>query len=102
MSIRKQYIKGKSSCRVTFRIDETIRNAAKKAHLVGEFNGWSPTAQPMRRTKTGGFAATIDLPRGKEYQFRYLLDQQRWENDPDADKLAPTPYADSQNSVVVV
>ena len=102
MGIRKQFLKSKPVCKVTFKIPEKEGNGPIMAHVVGEFNDWSTTATPMKRLKNGAFSATVELEKGRSYQFRYLLGQTHWENDPDADKLAPTPYADSQNSVVVV
>jgi hypothetical protein len=56
----------------------------------------------MRKLKNGSFTVTIDLEPDREYQFRYLLDDKTWENDYEADRYAPTPYADSENSVVVL
>jgi len=56
----------------------------------------------MKKLKTGVFTVTLDLGKGREYQFRYLLDKKSWENDMDADKFVPTPFGDSENSVVVV
>jgi hypothetical protein len=44
----------------------------------------------------------IDLQAGREYQFRYLIDDTRWENDPKADRYAKSPFGDSDNSVVIV
>jgi len=102
MSIKKQYLKTKPVCKVTFKIDAAVSNAAPKAHVVGEFNAWSTSAHPMKRLKNGGFTATLDLEKGREYQFRYLLDKQRWENDSEADRQVPTPYGDSHNSVIAV
>jgi len=102
MSIKKQFLKSKPMCKVTFRIPEEIGNSAKSAHVVGEFNEWSLLATPMRRLKSGAFTATLDLKQGREYQFRYLLDKKIWENDAEADKFVPTPYGDSDNSVVVL
>ena len=56
----------------------------------------------MKSTKEGKFSTTVDLESGKEYQFRYLIDETRWVNDSEADKFVPTIYGDSDNSVVVV
>ena len=56
----------------------------------------------MKKQKTGEFTTTLDLEKGREYQFRYLFDKKNWVNDRDADKFVPTPYGDSENSVVVV
>ncbi|MDX1655300.1 MAG: isoamylase early set domain-containing protein, partial [Candidatus Competibacteraceae bacterium] len=47
----------------------------------------------------GSFTVTVNLESGKEYQFRYLLDGERWENDWEADKYVPAGGHD--NSVVV-
>ncbi len=102
MSIKKQFLRSKPVCKVTFRIPEEIGNSAKIAHVVGEFNGWSFFATPMKKLKSGAFTTTLDLEHGREYQFRYLLDKKKWENDADADKFVPTPFGDSQNSVIVL
>jgi hypothetical protein len=54
----------------------------------------------MKRLKSGAFSTTVDLNAGYDYQFRYLLGNSHWENDPDADDLVPTPYGDSHNSLI--
>lgn len=100
MTIRKQFLKSRPVCKVSFKIPEGVANGAKNAHVVGEFNDWSTMATPMRRLKNGAFRVTIDLATGRSYQFRYLLGQSQWENDPDADDDLPTPFADSRNSVI--
>jgi len=100
MSIKKQYLKTKSICKVTFKIDAAFSNADPEAYVVGEFNGWSTSQNPMKRLKNGGFTATIDLEKGRAYQFRYLLGNQHWENDNEADRQVPTPFGDSRNSVI--
>jgi len=102
MSIKKQYLKKKPICKVTFRLPKEASNAAKTVHVVGDFNGWDTHATPMKKLKNGDFSATLDLDMYKEYQFRYLKDSKHWENDWDADKYVPTPFGDSENSVVVV
>ena len=51
---------------------------------------------------TGEFKVTVDLEVGREYQYRYLLDDRRWTNDDDADRYVPAGVADTENSVVVV
>ena len=102
MSIKKQYLKSKPVCKVTFRISEKIGNTAGTAHVVGEFNNWDFISTPMKKLKTGEFTTTLDLEKGREYQFRYLLDNNIWENDADADKYLPTPFGDCENSVIAV
>lgn len=102
MSIKKKYSKSKGICKVTFDLPESIGDDVQKVYVVGEFNNWSTTATPMKRQKNGSFRATLDLPKDHEYQFRYFLDNGEWENESDADKYAETPYADSENSVIVL
>jgi 1,4-alpha-glucan branching enzyme len=102
MSIKKQYLKSKPVCKVTFRISEEIGNSAGTAHVVGEFNNWDSVYTPMKKLKTGAFTTTLDLEKGREYQFRYLLDNKIWENDADADKYVLTPFGDCENSVIAL
>ncbi len=102
MSIAKRYLKTKPVCKATFRLPKKACQGTATVHLVGEFNGWDLSATPMKKQKSGIFAVTIDLPAGREYQFRYLLDGTRWENDWEADRYMPTPFGDAENSVVVV
>jgi 1,4-alpha-glucan branching enzyme len=100
MSIKKRYLKRKPVCKVTFRISEELAKSADVAHVVGEFNNWDYYSTPMKKLKKGAFTTTLDLEKGREYQFRYLLDNCYWQNDGDADKFVPTPFGDSKNSVI--
>lgn len=99
--LKKQYLKTKDVFRTTFRLSETIANEADCAQLVGEFNNWGKGETiEMQKLKNGSFKAVIDLPEG-EYQFKYLVDQDRWENDDEADLYVEAPYG-GENSVVRV
>lgn len=99
MSLKKKYGKNADLCEVSFSVPQDT--GATAIYLVGDFNDWNPDANPMNKLKNGTFSVTIKLKRGREYQFRYLLDGQRWENDWEADKYAPNEYGD-ENSVLVV
>ena len=100
MSLRKQQLKSKPICKVTFRLPKEAGINAEKVHIVGEFNDWNVEATPMKKLKNGSFTATLDLESGREYQFRYLVDGSKWENDRKADKYVKSPFGDSENSVV--
>lgn len=102
MSLKKQYLKTKNVCKVTFRLPKAAVAKAKTVHIVGEFNRWSTVETPMKRLKSGEFKAVLDLPPGQAYQFRYLVDQTRWENDWDADRYVKSDFGDCENSVVAV
>ncbi len=68
--------------------------------LVGEFNDWDQSAMPLKRLKSGVWKTTIDLKKDTTYQFRYLIDGERWINDRSADRYVPN-HIDGDNSVVV-
>ena len=102
MTINKRYFKTKPCCTVTFRLQKRDIGPAEKASVVGEFNEWQTSATPMTRLKDGSFKATVDLEPGRQYQFRYLLDDERWVNDAEAEAFVPTEYYDAENSVVRV
>ncbi len=102
MSLKKQYLKSRNGCKVTFRLPKNAAPDAKTVHIVGEFNGWSTVKTPMRRLKNGEFTVVIELVPGRSYQFRYLIDQNRWENDWKADEYVKSDFGDCENSVVAV
>jgi len=101
MSLKKQYLKKNSACKVTFSFPREAAGPATQVSLVGDFNAWDKHAIPMKRLKNGGFTATVTLESNKEYHFRYFLDGDRWENDWNADKYVPNSHG-SDDSVVVV
>ncbi len=102
VGIGKEYLENKNVCRVTFRLPKIAVLCAKTVYIVGDFNSWSIHANPMKMLKNGDFSISLKLEPGKEYQFRYLIDDARWENDWNADKYVKSPYGDCDNSVVVV
>lgn len=102
MIVRRQYLKSRLVCKVTFKLSAEIGNSAHQASLVGEFNDWDAGTNRMKKLKDDSFTITVDLEQGKEYQFRYLLDSIYWENASNADRYALTPFGDSENSVIII
>jgi hypothetical protein len=100
--IKKAYFRSRSGCKVTFRLPRIAAPEAETVSVVGEFNSWDIHATPMKKLKNGDFTITLDLQPGREYQFRYLIDDSVWENDWNADRYVRSPYGDSDNSVVLV
>jgi hypothetical protein len=54
--------------------------AANRVSLSGDFNGWSPSATPMRRDSSGYWETTVDLAPGR-YQYKFVVDGE-WIPDP--------------------
>lgn len=101
MSLKKQYLKSKPICKVTFSVAaEVVENAGQVA-LVGEFNNWNlEEAIELSKLKNGSFKTTVDLPVETEYQFKYIVDGSKWINDDEADFYVSNGINDEKNSVV--
>lgn len=95
--LKKQNGRGKS-VKVTFSLPTEIQG--ENAYLVGDFNNWDEQATPMKHDGAKGFSATVMLEKGREYQFRYLIDGREWHNDWQADTYVPNPFS-GDNSVVI-
>jgi 1,4-alpha-glucan branching enzyme len=102
MGIKKQYLKSKPECKVTFTLPKEAVAGAKKVTLVGEFNDWSETKTPLKKMKNGSASVSLNLTTGREYQYRFLLDGKNWENDWQADKYVPSGIPGVDNSVVIL
>ena len=103
MSIKKQFLKSKPVCKVTFSLTKEEVAEAEKVQLLGDFNGWNvEEAIDLKKFKNGSYKATIDLPTEQEYQFKYLLDNVKWENDAEADHYVNNGISAEENFVVVL
>jgi DNA-directed RNA polymerase omega subunit len=100
--IKKEYLEGGKLCKVTFRLPSMAAPGAKSVCIVGDFNDWNTHANPMKRQENGDFEISLKFEPKKEYQFRYFIDESKWENDWNADKYVKSLLGDSDNSVVVV
>ena len=99
MSFKKQFSKSKPVCKVSFRLDAAEASGATKVQLLGDFNNWDESAEPMTALKSKDFTATVELEAGKEYQFRYLIDGSVWKNDAQADFYAANSFGE-KNGVI--
>jgi len=99
--LKKQYSKSKPVCKVTFALPKEAVNGGKVIKVLGEFNNWSwKEGLPMKAGKNG-FQASLELATGRHYEFRYLVDNETWVNDWEADAYYPTPYG-VENSVIYI
>jgi 1,4-alpha-glucan branching enzyme len=79
-------LKLKKLRRITFRLRKVAAADSKSVCIVGNFNNWNTHAAPMEKFKDEDYCIELDLEAGREYQFRYLIDELKWENDRNADK----------------
>lgn len=101
MAIKKQYFKTKPDVKVTLSLPKTAVKGAKKVEVFGDFTDWSEGIK-MTKQKDGSYKASVTLNPEKEYQFRYLIDSETWENDWKADKYVSNGVSNEENSVVVL
>ena len=96
MAIKKQYLKSKPVCKVTFSIEA---KDAKKVTVAGDWNKWSVKSTPLKKLKNGTFKGTVDLPSDKSYEFKYVVDG-NYVNDNQADEYVWNDFAASENGVI--
>ncbi|MDX1614860.1 MAG: isoamylase early set domain-containing protein [Candidatus Promineifilaceae bacterium] len=101
--LHKRHIDYLNLCRVTFEVPAADVPAADvpaadvpatelpedgpvaSLVVVGDFNDWDAAATPLRYNATKeAYQAAVKLEPDQVYQYRYLLNGQRWFNDPQA------------------
>lgn len=93
--LTKKFFKTKDEAEVTFEFN---RSGVTSVSLFGDFNDWQATEMKFNK-KTQSFKTKIRLPKGENFNFKYLLNENEWENDDNADQYAPNQFG-SENSIV--
>ncbi len=101
MAIKKTYFKTKPDVKVTLSLPKTAAKGAKKVEVYGDFTDWAEGTK-MTKQKDGSYQTSVTLKPEHEYQFRYLIDNQKWENDWKADKYVSNGVSTEENSVIVL
>lgn len=74
---------------------------AKRVNLVGDFNDWSPSADPMT-DENGDGEYTLFYPLGVgTYAYKFLVDGKNWVTDPANPSSEPDGF-NGRNSIVKV
>ena len=85
---------------VRFAVAPAATGPARRVSLVGDFNGWDPSATPMRQGPDGRWTASIPLGLGS-YAYAFVVDDTLWIADPNAPR-APRSEFGAAGSVLVV
>jgi 1,4-alpha-glucan branching enzyme len=80
--VRKVASQGTNHARVQFELPASLW--ADRVIIVGNFNQWCPMSTPLKQTQDGSWRVVVDLPTGKHYQYRYLINGE-WRADFQAD-----------------
>ena len=77
--IKQSPVKGKDKVKVSFILPgEAVTGTVS---VVGDFNGWDPTAHPLRARSNGTRSVAVTLPAQHRFAFRYLDESGRWLDD---------------------
>jgi 1,4-alpha-glucan branching enzyme len=72
---------------------------ATKVSLVGTFNDWNKTANPMKK-ENGIWKCTLNLKPGK-YEYQFVVNDTDWVVDPKSDNNVKNKY-EGKNSIIEV
>ncbi len=100
MALKKQFLKSRPVCKVTFELPVDKVQDASAVAVVGNFNNWDTSANLLKKQKNGLFKATLEFPVGESVEFRYLVDGDSWMNEEEADSFVAAGINDEQNCVI--
>jgi 1,4-alpha-glucan branching enzyme len=87
-----------ATSKVTFTLPKEVAENAETVAVLGDFNNWQ-NGVSLKKQKDGSFTTAIELEKGRSYEFRFLINGEKWENAPNAEAYKPTPFG-AYNSVV--
>ena len=76
-------------------------DAADSISVAGNFNGWSPHATQLKRNSSGLWSTQIVVPRAGRFEYKFIVNGQRWIEDPSNGMKTPDSYG-GLNSVLVM
>ena len=76
-------------------------DSADSVSIAGDFNGWSQAATPLKRNESGLWFTEIVVPRAGRFEYKFIINGQRWIEDPSNGMKAPNNYG-GLNSVLVI
>ena len=94
--ITKEFTPKRTVCKVTFSIPAAW--AEKNVQLVGDFNDWDEDSDAMEK-RGEMWTITLRLKPDTRYRFKYLIDNDNWENDDAADEYVENIFG-SDDSVL--
>ncbi|WP_373550812.1 isoamylase early set domain-containing protein [Haliscomenobacter sp.] len=100
--LKKDYSNTKKVCKVTFSLPTTAVQDGAEVRVLGDFNAWAWQSGLVMKAGKTEYTASIELALGANYEFRYAINNERWENDWAADAYVPSPFDGITNSLVSV
>ena len=76
-------------------------DSAQTVSVAGDFNNWNEDATPLKRNSSGLWLTEIAIPRAGRFEYKFIINGQRWIEDPSNGMKAPNNYG-GLNSVLVI
>ena len=93
--VTKTIFKTKDYTKVKFTYDDKTAESVK---ILGLNNDWNSPVE-MSKKKDGTFSTEVSLPKNSQQEFKYLVNDAVWVNEPEADAQSSNGLGDS-NSVI--
>lgn len=74
---------------------------ARRASVIGLWNEWDPAALPMEEREEGVWVAEMARPAAGRYPYKFLLDDNRWLDDPENPRKAVDGYGGFDSVLMV-
>lgn len=74
---------------------------AQRVSLAGDFNGWNGASSPLMKDGSGLWLCKFATPGPGSYQYKFVVDDERWIEDPGNGMKVPDGYG-GLNSVLVI
>ncbi|MGD8110893.1 isoamylase early set domain-containing protein [Vibrio sp. TRT 21S02] len=94
--INKRFFKTKNEVEVTFELPQ--EQASQSVALVADFLDWQP-AEMKKVAKSKTYKFKTRLPKDSHFEFRYLIDNEKWINDPNADRFTPNGFGEDNGLI---
>ena len=95
--VQKTYYKTKDYCKVKFTMNF---DNAETMEILGLNSDWN-NAVNMSKKKDGSFTCDINLPKDSHHEFKYLVNDNIWINEPEADSEQHNIFGGT-NSVISI
>jgi len=92
----KRPVKARTKPKTTFKLEAPH---AAEVFIVGSFNGWNLTANPLKKNREGTWACALAIEPG-EHEYRFLVDEIWWD-DP-ANPARRWNEFGTQNCIIIV
>ena len=77
-----------------------VEAVKKQVAIAGDFNDWNLTEHVLEKKKDS-YQIELRLKPEQTYRFKYLIDNELWENDYAADEYIPNEFG-TEDSVVII